>query len=122
MKTLGIGLLGATGLALAGLVSAPGAAAQPCSASGATNTIGAVSAATSQFLIAHPDADRTLSDAISQSPDDARASVRAYFTAHPDEYVTLRGITAPLVDLQHRCGSTNLPSNLVDAFDEFQAG
>ena len=88
----------------------------------ATGTNGSVSSAASQFLTTHPSADQTLSEAISQSPDDARASVRAYFTAHPDEYVALRGITAPLVDLQNRCGTAGVPMNLIDAFDEFQAG
>ncbi len=104
------------------VLTAPEAHAAPCSASGATSTIGSVSSAASQFLATHPGADQTLSDAISQPPDDARASVRAYFTAHPDEYLVLRGITAPLVDLQNRCGTAGLPLNLIDAFNEFQAG
>ena len=103
-------------------LSTPVAHAAPCSASGATGTVGSVSSAASQFLAAHPGADQTLSEAISQSPDDARASVRAYFTAHPDEYLALRGITGPLVDLQNRCGTAGLPTNLIDSFNEFQAG
>jgi heme-binding protein len=106
----------------AAALTAPVAYAAPCSAADATGTIGSVSSAASQFLATHPGADQTLSGAISQPPDDARASVRAYFTAHPDEYLALRGITAPLADVQNRCGTAGLPMNLIDAFDEFQAG
>jgi heme-binding protein len=111
-------IVGGVAVALA----VPVAYAAPCSAAAATGTIGSVSSAASQFLATHPGADQTLSEAISQSPDDARASVRAYFTAHPDEYLALRGITAPLADVQNRCGTAGLPMNLIDAFDEFQAG
>jgi len=119
--TLGA-LAGAVAGTAAAIVGMPPAAAAPCSASAATATIGSVSSAASQFLAAHPGADQTLSDAISQPPDAARASVRAYFSAHPDEYLALKGITAPLVGLQDQCGTAGLPMNLIDAFDEFQAG
>jgi heme-binding protein len=122
MKLSGIAMLGGAGIVFAGIAAAPVAGAAPCSASGATGTIGSVSTAASQYLAGHPGADQTLSNAISQSPDDARASVRAYFTSHPDEYVALKGITAPLVGLQNECGTAGLPMNLIDAFNEFQAG
>jgi hemophore-related protein len=110
------------GLMLAGLLYAPTAAAAPCSAAEATGTIGSVSAQASQFLDAHPGSDRALSEAYTQNPEDARVSVRAYFTAHPDEYLALKGITAPLVDLQNRCGTAGVPADVVAAFNEFQAG
>lgn len=42
--------------------------------------------------------------------------------AAPNEYVALKGITAPLVGLQNECGTVGLPMNLIDAFNEFQAG
>ncbi len=109
-------------MVLAAITVVPAANAAPCSASGATGTIGSVSTAASQYLATHPGADQTLSNAISQPPDEARASVRAYFTAHPDEYVALKGITAPLIGLQNECGTVGLPMNLIDAFNEFQAG
>lgn len=88
----------------------------------AAGTISSVSGAASQYLVAHPEADRVLSDARSQPADQARATVRNYFTANPGQYLDLKGITAPLVDLQNRCGTGGLPSYLVDAFNEFQAG
>jgi heme-binding protein len=124
MKTSAIpgGLAIVVGCIAAAAITAPAANAAPCSVSAATGTIGAVSNSASQFLAGHPGADQTLSAAISQSPDDARASVRAYFTAHPDEYLALKDITAPLVALRHQCGTAGLPVNLIDALDEFQAG
>ena len=113
----------ATGALLtAGMLTSAVAGAAPCAASSATGTIGTVSGATSQYLLAHPGADATLSAAIGQPPEEARVSVREYFTAHPDEYFALKGITAPLVDLQNQCGTAGLPMNLVQAFNEFQTG
>lgn len=103
-------------------VSMPVATAAPCMADEAANTISAVAGAAGQYLSAHPDANQALSDAASQAPADARVTVRNYFTANPGEYFDLRGITAPLVDLQHRCGTVGLPSDLISAFNEFQAG
>ena len=104
MKLSGIAMLGGAGIVFAGIAAAPVAGAAPCSASGATGTIGSVSTAASQYLAGHPGADQTLSN------------------AHPDEYVALKGITAPLVGLQNECGTAGLPMNLIDAFNEFQAG
>ncbi len=115
-------LLTAGALLTAGVLNSAAAGAAPCSASSATGTISAVSGETSRYLSAHPGADGVLSTAIGQPPEVARESVRAYFTAHPDEYFALKGITAPLVDLQNQCGTAGLPMNLIQAFNEFQAG
>lgn len=110
------------GIATVG-IAAPANAAPGCTASQATGTISSVSGAASQFLAAHPGADQALTNAASQSPDDARASVRGYFTANPGEYLELKGITAPLVDLQKQCGVRGLGgADLLQAFNEFQAG
>lgn len=109
------------GIALAGL-AAPVASAAPCSVSEAAGTISSVSGAASQYLTAHPGADRVLSDARTQPREEARTTVRNYFTANPGEYMDLKNITAPLVDLRNRCGSAGVPGDLVDAFNEFQAG
>jgi len=117
MKLSGIAMLGGAGIVLAGIATAPIAGAAPCSAAGATGTIGSVSTAASQYLAGHPGADQTLSTAISQSPDDARASVRAYFTAHPNEYFDLQGIVAPLKDLRGQCGVSVTPSQLALLLD-----
>jgi hemophore-related protein len=103
-------------------IAAPTASAEPCTADGATSTISSVSGATSQYLANHPGANQVLTNAASQAPADARNSVRAYFTANPSEYFALKGITAPLVDLQNRCGTASVPADWVAAFNEFQAG
>jgi hemophore-related protein len=121
MSRWALGAMTVGALTAGTLLAAPVAGAA-CSASGATNTISTVSGAASAFLSAHPGADATLSTAITQSPDEARTSVRSYFTAHPDEYLALKGITAPLVDLKNQCGTAGLPTNLVQAFEEFQTG
>ena len=112
-------------MAAAGAVAtfvAPAAGAAPCAVSEAAGTISSVSGAASQYLVAHPETDRVLSEARAQPMDQARATVRDYFMANPGQYLDLKGITAPLVDLQNRCGTGGLPSYLVDAFNEFQAG
>lgn len=110
------------GGAAAGLLTAPTAAAQPCDASAAIGTISSVAGQASQYLSTHPGANQVLSAATAQSPEEARASVRAYFTANPGEYLELKGITAPLSTLQGQCGTAGVPMNLVNAFNEFQAG
>lgn len=106
----------------AATIAAPAAGAETCSAVGTTATVGSVSTATSQFLATHPGSDQVLTAALSQGPEEARGSVRSYFTAHPDEYFALKGITAPLVDLQNQCGTAGLPPAWVEAFNEFQNG
>ena len=53
---------------------------------------------------------------------EAAANVRAYFTAHPQEYYELRGILAPIGDAQRQCSVTLLPPDLASAYDEFMAG
>ncbi|CAJ1586652.1 heme-binding protein [[Mycobacterium] wendilense] len=113
--------LAAGGLVLAGF-TAPVAAAAPCMVSEAAGTISAVSGAAGQYLASHPGADQALSTARTQPREQARETVRAYFTANPGEYVELKNITAPLVDLQNRCGTAGIPSDFVSAFNEFQAG
>ncbi len=109
------------GLALAGF-AAPVANAAPCMVSEAAGTISSVSGAASQYLAGHPGADQALSTARTQPREQARETVRAYFTANPGEYMELKNITAPLVDLQNRCGSAGIPSDFIEAFNEFQAG
>lgn len=110
------------GAAVATTLGAPVAGAEQCAAGEVATTFSSVSGAAGQFLSAHPGANRVLTDARGQSPEQARADVRAYFTANPGEYYELKNITAPLVDLQNRCGTNGVPPELVQAFNEFQAG
>lgn len=58
-----------------------------------------------------------LTAAATQPPDAARANVRAYFTAHPNEYLDLRGIAAPLTDMRAQCGIAVSPGQLATLFE-----
>jgi hemophore-related protein len=53
-----------------------------------------------------------LTAAASQSPADARSSVRGYFGAHPNEFLDLQNIARPLSDLRNQCNVTLSPSQL----------
>jgi hemophore-related protein len=102
-----VGVFASTALcgAFAGIVAMPTAAAQPapCTAAGLANTLSGVTAAAGQYLDAHPDANDAITGAGSESPEQAQASLRAYFAGHPQEYADLRGIAQPLVDLRNSC-------------------
>ncbi|MBN9636615.1 MAG: hemophore-related protein, partial [Actinobacteria bacterium] len=52
----------------------------------------------------------------------ASANLRAYFTAHPQQYQDLRGILSPIGDTQQRCNVTVLSPDLATAYAEFMAG
>ena len=45
-----------------------------------------------------------------------------YFTAHPQEYFDLRGILAPIGDIQRQCNTTGLSPDMESAYNEFMAG
>jgi hemophore-related protein len=111
------GLLGAFATcALGGVVAAtiaiPTAAADPdCTASGFSHTASGVLAAAGSWLDAHPDANNVLTAAGMQGAG-AEQSVRDYFVAHPQEYQDLRGIAAPLIDLQHGCNAAIQPMQI----------
>jgi hemophore-related protein len=57
-----------------------------------------------------------------QSPAQAAADVRGYFTANPQEYYDLRGILSPIGDVQQRCNVSVLPPTLAAAYNQFMAG
>jgi len=115
------GLLG--GLVAATIVTAPAALAAPdCSASGISGTVSSVTGAATDYLNAHPGANQAVTAAKSQSPADAEANLRGYFTANPAEYYELRGILAPIGDTQRACNVQVLPPNLATAYTTFMAG
>jgi hemophore-related protein len=96
--------LGAAGVAN---IAAPVAIAAPaaCTAAGLASTVSSVTAVAGQYLDAHPDVNDALTQAGSQSPEDAKASIRAYFIGHSDEYFALQNIARPLTDLRAQCNS-----------------
>ncbi|HYZ67898.1 MAG TPA: heme-binding protein [Mycobacterium sp.] len=109
------GLFGAfTTCALAGVAAATvaTAGAQPdCTASGFSHTASGVLAAAGAWLDTHPDANNVLTAAGMQGAG-AEQSVRDYFTGRPQDYQELRGIAAPLIDLQHGCNAAIQPMQI----------
>lgn len=117
-----VGIVGAcaVGAAVVGAGLLPAAAAAPCSASGFASVSSGVLAQAGTYLDAHPGANDVLTAAASQSPDDARNSVRGYFFGHPNEFLDLQHIAQPLKDLRNQCGVAISPSQLATLFDELQ--
>ena len=114
------GLLG--GLAAATIVAPTAAAAPDCSASGIAGTVSSVTGAARQYLEQHPGANQAVTAAMSQPRPQAEAGLRSYFTANVQEYYDLRGILAPIGDVQRQCNVTALPPELASAYDAFMAG
>ncbi len=93
-------------------VALPVAAGQPgCTASSFSHTASGVLASAGAWLDAHPEANNVLTNAGMQGAG-AEQSVRDYFVARPFEYQELRGIAAPLIDLQRNCGTTIQPMQI----------
>lgn len=108
---------GAVGAVLAGGIALPAANAAPCKASGYASTASGVLNAAGGYLDAHPGADDVLTAAANQPPAQADSSVRAYFTAHPNEYLDLKNIVQPLKDVRTQCGIDVTPTQLATLFD-----
>jgi heme-binding protein len=109
--------------ALGGLAAAtvalPTAAAEPapCSASEFSATASSVLGSAGQFLEAHPEADKVITEVAAQPAPEASASLRGYFGAHPGEYFQLQTISQPLSDLKRRCNSSISPFQLAALAD-----
>ena len=95
------------------------AAPAPCTAAGLANTVSSVTAAAGQYLDAHPDANDALTQAGSQPPEDAKASLRAYFMGHSDQYFALQNIARPLTDLRAQCNSNVGPGQIAALLQAF---
>ncbi len=114
------GLLG--GLAVATIAAPMASAAPDCTASGVANTVSSVTGAARQYLADHPGANQVVTAAANQPRPQAEAELRGYFTANPQEYYQLRGILAPIGDVQRQCNVSVLPPDLASAYDQFMAG
>ncbi len=115
------------GMVLAGLaasaIAAPAAWAAPdCSPAGVSSTVSSVTGSASQYLGSHPGANAVVSAARNEPRGQAATDLRNYFTAHPQEYVELRGILAPIGDTQRQCNTSVLSPDLESAYNEFMAG
>jgi len=109
------------GMAVSVLV-APASAAPDCSAGGVANTVRSVTGSAQQYLANHPGANQVVMAAYGQPRPEAEANIRSYFTANPQEYYELKGILAPIGDIQRTCNVTVLPPDLASAYDQFMAG
>lgn len=111
------------GLAAA-TIAAPSAVAAPdqCSASTVSGTVSSAAGSARAYLDSHPGANQAVTTAFSQPRPQAAATLRGYFTANPGEYYDLRGILAPIGDVQRQCDVTVLPQHLATAYSEFMAG
>ena len=110
------------GTALATLAAPIASAAPDCSGAGVANTVSSVTGSAHQYLAGHPGAGQVLMAAANQPRPQAAANVRGYFTANPGEYYDLRGILAPLGDVQRQCDVAVLSPDLQSAYDQFMAG
>ena len=102
----------ALGGAAAATIAIPSAGAQPgCTASDFSHVASGVLDTAGEWLDAHPEANNVLTAAGMQGAG-AETSVRDYFVAHPQDYQELRGIAAPLIDMQHGCGAAIQPMQI----------
>lgn len=119
----GCGLLAGLAATVTAAAAAPVASAAPdCSAAGVAETVSSVTGSANQYLSSHPDANAVVTAARNEPRPQAESDLRGYFTAHPQEYVQLRGILAPIGDTQRQCNTTVLPPDLESAYNEFMAG
>lgn len=114
--------LAAVPLCLTLAMPSTAAAEVDCSPESVANTVSSATGAASNYLTAHPDANQVVVASYSQPRPVASANLRAYFTAHPQQYQDLRGILAPIGDTQQRCNVTVLSPELATAYAEFMAG
>lgn len=124
MKFSGIATGAVIGGAAVAVLAAPAASADSsvCSAGGVANTVNSVTGSAQQYLTTHPGAGQVLYAAAVQSPAQAAAALRGYFTANPGEYYDLRGILAPIGDVQRQCNVSVLSPQLQAAYNQFMAG
>ncbi len=114
--------LAAVPVCLSLVTPATAAAETDCSPDSVANTVSSATGAASNYLTAHPEANQVVVASYSQPRPVASANLRAYFTAHPQQYQDLRGILAPIGDTQQRCNVTVLSPELATAYAEFMAG
>ena len=116
----GFGFL--AGLAVTTMAAPTAWAAPDCSPGGVNNTVSSVTGSATQYLNSHPGAGAVVNAARNEPRGQAATDLRSYFTAHPQEYVELRGILAPIGDTQRQCNTTVLSPDLESAYNEFMAG
>lgn len=108
-----VGVLGAgavSGGMMFGLL--PSASAQPappppnCTAADFAGVASGVSAATSNYLFAHPDVNNYMTSLHGKPVEQLRAELADYLAKNPQVSDELRAVRQPLADIKHRCGFT----------------
>ncbi|ANI37480.1 membrane protein [Mycolicibacterium vaccae 95051] len=106
-----MGVLGAgavSGGMMFGLL--PSASAQPappppnCTAADFAGVASGVSAATSNYLFAHPAVNDYMTSLHGKPVDQLRAELADYLAKNPQVSDELRTVRQPLADIKHRCG------------------
>ena len=110
------------GLASATMAAPTASAAPDCRPGGLSSTVGSATGSAREYLNTHPGANAVVTAAATQPRPQAAANLRAYFTAHPQEYYELRGRLAPIGEAHRQCNVAVLPPDLASAYDEFMAG
>jgi heme-binding protein len=120
-KSLGRTVFGVIPACVLCLIVAPAASADPCSASGVAATASGVLNSASGYLDGHPDANNLLTSAASQSPAEAKSTIRGYFVGHPGEALDLKNIAQPLLNLRSQCPNSVSPDQLAALVDALQS-
>jgi hemophore-related protein len=105
------------GIAVVSTSPTAGAVPAPCTASALAATASGVLNGASGYLDAHPDANDVLTTAVNEPPADAKSAVRGYFIGHPGEFLDLKNIAQPLLDLRRQCNTSVSPGQLAALFD-----
>ncbi|OBG87109.1 hypothetical protein A5733_05850 [Mycobacterium sp. NS-7484] len=103
-------MVGIAGAAIAGAAlvgTAAGAAADPppdCTSADLARVMSGVSAATSDYLFAHPEVNTFMTGLKGLPKDQIREKIRAYGDENPQVRADLQGIRQPAVEFRDRCG------------------
>jgi hemophore-related protein len=117
-KAFRVFAVGALGGVAAATIALPTASAQPqCTAAGLSTALGTVSTATGQYLASHPGANDVVTDAGALPAGEGENAIRAYFVAHPQEWVELQAIAQPLRSLRQQCNVDVAPAQVARLFD-----
>jgi len=109
----------AGGIALATLAAPTATAAPDCSKAGIDSTVSAAMSQARAYMNSHPDGNKMLMAAATQSKSQAAQTVSAYAAANPQEYADFKAILSPVATLQQQCGVQVVPAQFQWAFDQF---
>ena len=106
-------------------IIAPVANAEPdtadtnnCSVSAIANTSSTVSASTSTYLVANPEANEALTAIATQPQEQATEAFRTYFAQNPQVESELQAINQPVVELVSQCGIEVTPTPISEALSD----